>query len=250
MAPSPLEMKRINPQVLWDQDAAEEVEAKARRNRGTFASKIENAWIVSAVLVLIGAAYEWHAIRTRGFALDFNGFIFWALILGLALHGTPIRYVQAFSAGAKVIGPILLQFPIYGGIMGIIVQSGLGDLISGKIVAFATSTTLPFWSFISSCIVSLFVPSGGGQWAVQGPVVVSAALKLQGDPAMAAMGSAMGAQAASMIQPFWALPVLTLARLGIRDIMGYCVIAMTIGSLIYCSALLLAGADLVGITWR
>ena len=131
--------------------------------------------------------------------------IFIALMLGLILHWRPIRYVRAFNCGARTVGPILLQFPLYGGIMGMMTGTGLAAVISQAFVAFSTQDTLPFWSFVSSNIISLFVPSGGGHWAVQGPFMVPAAVDLNVDPAMTAMAIAMGEQTANMIQPFWAL---------------------------------------------
>src|SRR5205807_22549 len=118
-------------------------------------------------------------------------------------------------------GPILLQFPLYGGIMGIMTGTGLAGIIAASFVAFSTQHTLPFWSFVSSNIITLFVPSGGGHWAVQGPFMIPAAVKLHVGAAITAMGTAMGEETANMIQPFWALPILAIARLGIKDIMGY-----------------------------
>ncbi len=186
----------------------------------------------------MGAFYEWHTITTKGFSLDINGFIFIALMLGLIFHGTPIAYVRSFESGAKTVGPILLQFPLYGGIMGVMTDTGLAAVIAQSFVSFSTAHTLPFWSFISSNIITLFVPSGGGHWAVQGPFMVPAAVKLHADAAMTAMGTAMGEQTANMIQPFWALPILAIARLGIKDIMGYCVIALVISLVLYGGSLL------------
>ena len=122
--------------------------------------------------------------------------------------------------------------------MGIMTGTGLAALIAQRFVAFSTTQTLPFWSFISSNIISLFVPSGGGHWAVQGPFMVPAAVRLNVDPALTAMATAMGEQTANMIQPFWALPILAIARLGIKDIMGYCVIALLIGLAVFGGALL------------
>ena len=187
----------------------------------------------------MGVAYEWHMIRTKGFSLDINGFIFLSLMLGMAFHGRPIRYVRSFNAGAKTVGPILLQFPLYGGIMGIMTGTGLAAVIAQSFVAFSSGHTLAFWSFVSSNIISFFVPSGGGHWAVQGPFMIPAAVKLHADPAMTAMGTAMGEQTANMLQPFWALPILAIARLGIKDIMGYCVIALIIGLVLYGGSLLI-----------
>ena len=239
MGPEEGQMKKVDPALLIQQD---EVKENAGQDSGqgkrTFATVLENAWPITLLLVAMGAAYEWHAIRTRGFTLDINGFIFLAMMLGLLFHWRPIRYVRSFNAGAKTVGPVLLQFPLYGGIMGIIVHTGLAAVIAQSFVMFSTRTTLPFWSFISSNIISLFVPSGGGHWAVQGPFMIPAAVKLHVDPAMTAMGTAMGEATADMVQPFWALPILALTRMGIKDIMGYCVIALLIGLTLYGGSLL------------
>ena len=234
IGPSEQEMKRADPLMLARDD---EVPAPEPREK-TFATVLENAWILTLLLVAMGVAYQWNVIVTRGFSLDINGMIFIALMLGLILHWRPIRYVRAFNAAARTVGPILLQFPLYGGIMGMMTGTGLAAVISQAFVAFSTQDTLPFWSFISSNIISLFVPSGGGHWAVQGPFMIPAAVDLDVDPALTAMAVAMGEQTANMIQPFWALPILAIARLGIRDIMGYCVMALFVGLIVYGTALL------------
>jgi short-chain fatty acids transporter len=235
MGPEEKYMKKVDPEKLISQD---QIDEPVRRER-TFASALENSWIVTVLLVLMGVAYEWHMISTTGFSLDINGFIFLSLILGMAFHGRPIRYVRSFNTGAKTVGPILLQFPLYGGIMGIMTGTGLAAVIAQSFVAFSSGHTLAFWSFISSNLISFFVPSGGGHWAVQGPFMIPAALKLGADPAMTAMGTAMGEQTANMLQPFWALPILAIARLGIKDIMGYCVTALIIGLVLYGGSLLI-----------
>lgn len=235
MAPKEEDMKKIDPEVLIQQDKPAELPARPR----TFATMLEDAWIINLLLVLMGVLYEWNHISKHGFSLDINQFIFYMLMLGLLFHWTPIRYARTFNSSARTAGPILLQFPLYGGIMGIMTTTGLAGVIAQAFVSFSTQQTLPFWSFISSNIISLFVPSGGGHWAVQGPFMVPAALKLHVDPGMTAMATAMGEQTANMIQPFWALPILALARLGIKDIMGYGVIALVVGLIIYGGALLI-----------
>jgi short-chain fatty acids transporter len=234
MGPEPADMKRVDPELLIRQDAVPEPPPRPK----SFATVLEDAWILSLLLVLMGLYYEWHTIRTSGFHLDINGFIFIVLMLGLLFHWRPIRYVRAFEASARTVGPILLQFPLYGGIMGIMTGTGLAAVIAQHFVDFSSAKTLPFWSFIASNIISLFVPSGGGHWAVQGPFMVPAAVKLHVSAAMVAMATAMGEQTANMVQPFWALPILAIARLGIKDIMGYCVIALIIGLVLFGGALL------------
>lgn len=237
MEPEEIEMKKVDPDLLIRQDQVEG--PKNEKEEKTFATVLENSWIITVLLVLMGVTYEWYTISTKGFELDINGFIFFAMMLGLIFHWKPIRYVHAFNAGARTVGPILLQFPLYGGIMGIMTQTGLAAVIAQSFVSFSTQRTLPFWSFVSSNLISFFIPSGGGHWAVQGPFMIPAALKLHVDPAITAMGTAMGEQTANMIQPFWALPILAIARLGIKDIMGYCVIALIIGLVLYGGSLLI-----------
>ena len=234
IAPGEAEMKRVDPELLKRQDASPEPEPRPKN----FASVLENTPLFTLLLVAMGIAYQANIIVTRGFTLDINGMIFIALMLGLIFHWRPINYVRAFNRAARTVGPILLQFPLYGGIMGIMTGTGLAAVIAEAFVAFSTHRTLPFWSFISSNIISLFVPSGGGHWAVQGPFMVPAAVNLRVDPALTAMATAMGEQTANMIQPFWALPVLAIAGLGIKDIMGYCVMALLVGLVIYGGALL------------
>ena len=237
IAPAESEMKRVDPETLRGDDA---VTAPVPESRGVV-NRIENSPVLTLMLLGFGAFYQVNAISRRSFSLDINGMIFIALMLGLALHWRPIRYVRAFNRAARTVGPILLQFPLYGGIMGMMTATGLAAVIARAFVSFSTAHTLPFWSFVSSNIISLFVPSGGGHWAVQGPFMVPAAISLNADPALTAMATAMGEQTANMIQPFWALPVLAIAGLGIRDIMGYCVMAMMLGLVLYGGALLLFG---------
>ena len=235
MGPEETDMKKVDPQVLMRQDEVAHEGTRAR----TFATVLEDSWLLTVLLVLMGVVYEWHTIAAKGFHLDINGFIFIVLMLGLLFHWRPIRYVRAFESGARTVGPILLQFPLYGGIMGIMTGTGLAGIIAASFVAFSTQHTLPFWSFISSNIITLFVPSGGGHWAVQGPFMIPAAVKLHVGAAITAMGTAMGEETANMIQPFWALPILAIARLGIKDIMGYCVIGLIISLILFGGSLLI-----------
>ena len=118
-------------------------------------------------------------------------------------------------------------------------QSQLAKVMAGWFVAISTAQTLPFWSMISGGLINLFVPSGGGQWAVQGPVMIEAASELGADLPRVAMGVAIGDQWTNMIQPFWTIPALAIAGLGVRDIMGYTVIAFLWTGIIFAAGLLL-----------
>lgn len=200
----------------------------------TLASMLENAWPLNLVIAGLGA---WYYVA-HGFALDINGVIFLFLLLGLVLHWTPIAYVRAINDAARITGPLLIQYPLYGGIMGMMTGTGLAGVIATWFVSFSTAATLPFWSYIASIIISLFVPSGGGHWAVQGPFVVPAAAHLGASQAASAMAVAIGEEVANMIQPFWCLPILAIAGIGLRRVMAFTAMTFFIALVVFGASLL------------
>ena len=114
----------------------------------------------------------------------------------------------------------------------------LAKIISNFFVSVSTPTTFPMLTFLSAGIVNFFVPSGGGQWAVQGPIVMPAAAELGVEAGRAAMAIAWGDQWTNMIQPFWALPALGVAGLSAKDIMGYLVIVLLFTGVVACGGFL------------
>ena len=204
----------------------------------TLARRLERAWLLNLIIVVGGIAALGIGWAKTGFALDINSVIFLFFIAGLLLHWTPIAYVEAVNSAARVTGPLILQYPLYGGIMGVMTATGLADVISKAFVAFSNAHTLPFWNFVASMIISLFIPSGGGHWAVQGPFTVPAAAQLNVSQAATAMAVAMGEQVTNMIQPFWALPVLAIAGISMRRVMGFTVMSFFVGAIVFGMALL------------
>jgi short-chain fatty acids transporter len=146
------------------------------------------------------------------------------LTCGLFLHYSPSEYLGALKEAVGASRGILIQFPIYAGMMGMMGASGLVDIISKWFVSISTPHTFPLFTFLSAGLVNIFIPSGGGQWAVQGPIIMKAAEALGADKAQTIMAFAWGDAWTNQIQPFWALPLLGVAGLSARDIMGYCVI--------------------------
>jgi short-chain fatty acids transporter len=173
-------------------------------------------------------------------------------ITSALLHRTPIRFIRAFTGAAKVSGPLLLQYPLYGGLVGLLgyLPSHAGGakplqtLLAQAVVSGATQYTLPFLTFIGSLVISLFVPSGGGHWAVQGPIAVGSALAIgQHSPAylgLISMAVAVGEGVANMIQPFWLLPLLAIAKLNVRQVMGFTIVAFVIGLVVLGATTLIA----------
>ncbi len=150
------------------------------------------------------------------------------LALGLILHGSVRSYVSSAEDGAAGCAGIILQFPLYAGIMGMGVSSGLVAEFSSWIGSFATETTAPLVTFISAGVVNLFVPSGGGQWGIQGPIALSTGAEVGVRPGKMIMAVAYGDQLTNMLQPFWALPLLAITRVKAREIVGYTAVVMVV----------------------
>ena len=227
----------------YDPTLLEEEKVMERpREQWTTADKLENSRTVILLVCLAGFIYIIYHFSKRGFDLNLNIVNFIFLIVGMLLHGRPISYVRAIAEGTKGCAGIILQFPFYAGIMGMMNYSGLVAIIAGWFVAISNAATYPVWTYISACIINIFVPSGGGQWAVQGPVMVKAAQTLQLSIPKTVMAMAYGDQWTNLFQPFWALPLLGMTRLRVRDIMGYCIAIMFLGIPIYVILLLLLPA--------
>ena len=164
---------------------------------------------------------------------------FLMLGLGILFHGSFKNFTSAVVESITDISGILIQFPLYFGIMGIMSSSGMVTQISDFFVSFSTETTLPIVTFFSAGLVNVFVPSGGGQWVIQGPIVIESALKLGVPLNKAIMALAYGDQITNMLQPFWALPLLGITKLKAKEILPYTLFAMFVGSVIYIVGILL-----------
>ena len=241
MHPTPENTVTVDPKLLLDTEVP-----KNKFVSKTPAEWLENCPLLSLLTALFAILYLVYTFKTKGsitLSLNVVNLIF--LTLGIIFHGTPISYVNAITDAAKSAGGIILQFPFYAGIMGIMTATGptgqsLAGAISDFFVNISNQTTFPLFTFLSAGIVNFFVPSGGGQWAVQAPIVMPAGNALGVSPAVSAMAIAWGDAWTNMLQPFWALPALGIAGLGARDIMGYCAIVLIVtGIIIGCGFLFL-----------
>ena len=187
------------------------------------------SWLIGGLLL----AYLVLRLGFRGGSLDLGAVIMIFLSLGLLLHGTPVAYVRAFGKAATGAAGIILQFPFYAGIMGIITGIGasgvsLGNVLADGCIQISTPVTYPLLTFLCAALLNLFVPSGGGHWAIQAPIMFTAGADLGVDPGLTGTAIAWGDAWTNLIQPFWALPALAIAKLNAKDIMGYCLVDLLI----------------------
>ena len=205
----------------------------------TPADRMEHSKILWVIILLGGFVYIIYYFVQNGFTLGLNIVNMIFMFLGILLHGDLRRYVDAISDAASGAAGILLQFPFYAGIMGMMVAANeqgvsLAGVISEFFVSISNNVTFPMLSFLAAGVVNFFVPSGGGQWAVQGPIMMPAGAAMGIENGRTAMAIAWGDQWTNMIQPFWALPALGIAKLSARDIMGYLVIVTIFTGVVAC----------------
>ena len=194
--------------------------------------------IAFGIIVLVAFFYQYFGSITQNIITP-NMLNFFMFGLALILHGSFNSFLSALEEAIRGAAGILIQFPLYFGIMGIMRDSGMIIQISDFFVSIANETTLPLYTFFSAGLVNIFVPSGGGQWAVQGPVVIESALKLGIPLPKAIMALAYGDQVTNMLQPFWALPLLGITKLKAKEILPYTLLLMILGSAVFLLGLLI-----------
>jgi len=242
----PLAMYLLGTRLSAVETTIEPLKPKQETKVVTGAERLDNSRILSylfAGLLLFMAGYiAYSTITTKNNPLSFlnPNYINLSLFgLGILLHGNFTKYLNAIDDAISGASGILIQFPLYFGIMGIMTSSGLVYFFSNFFVEISTQTTYPLFTFLSAGIVNIFVPSGGGQWAVQGPIIIDAAQQMGISIEKSVMAMAYGDQLTNMIQPFWALPLLAITGLQAKDLLPYTLFLMMIGIIIFGGGLLI-----------
>jgi short-chain fatty acids transporter len=210
--------------IVPDDLAVDADDSSSNLTSDTFATRLEQArWLLWPV-VLLGGAYvaRFFWLSHQGLAaLNLNIVNLSFLLLGMALHGTPRRLMKAFQDATPAVWGVLLQFPFYAGIAGIVTKTHLSSSIAGFFVALSTKTTFPALIAVYSTFLGIFVPSGGSKWIIEAPYVMAAAHELRVHLGWMVAVYDLGEALANLLQPFWMLPVLGLFGLKARDVMGY-----------------------------
>ncbi|WP_394827421.1 short-chain fatty acid transporter [Pendulispora albinea] len=202
---------------------AESEEAKIRSTRP--GDWLEHSPLFAILLALLGFWYiVRHFANATGSplnALDFNTINLMLLMLALVLHWRPLSMVTAVRSGCTAASGVLLQYPFYGGIFGMIAFTGLSKTIAGWLVSASSTLLFPPIIALYSCVLGIFVPSGGSKWLIEAPYVIDAANQLHVNQGWMVVVYDLGEASANLLQPFWMLPTLAILGLRARDVMGY-----------------------------
>jgi short-chain fatty acids transporter len=232
--PAPEDAFIVDPAVLLEPEV---VEAKKTRKEKTPAERMETSLVFHVLICVMGWAYiVWH-FATKGFDVSVNILIMILLFAGLSLTKNLISYVRTISQVTSAAAGILLTFPFYAGIQAMMsIKNGanrsLAMVFSEMFVSISTARSYPLWTLLSAGFLNMFIPSGGGQWYIQGPIMLRAGDAIGANPIKTLTATSYGDQITNLIQPFWMLPALSIAKLKARDIMGFLTVAFLVGLVI------------------
>jgi short-chain fatty acids transporter len=200
---------------------------EAQRPTLTPGQYLEHSPILSWFVVALGgtyiARYFMQAAEPLN-ALNLNILNLAFLMVGFILHGTPARLMRAVQEATPAVWGVILQFPFYAGIAGIITATHLNEQVASLFVRISTPTTFPALVALYSAVLGVFVPSGGSKWVIEAPYVIAAAHTLKVHLGWVVASYDLGEALANLVQPFWMLPILGLFKLGARDVMGYTIV--------------------------
>ncbi|MEO8679507.1 MAG: TIGR00366 family protein [Vicinamibacterales bacterium] len=205
-------------------DLREADESAAADRAATPGQWLEHSPLLSWFVVAIGVAYlaRYFSAATDPLnAITLNILNLAFLILGCLLHRTPARLLRAVQQATPAVWGVLLQFPFYAGIAGVITSTHLNERLASLFVQASTATSFPPLVAIYSAVLGVFVPSGGSKWVIEAPYVIAAAHQLQVHLGWVVASYDLGEALANLVQPFWMLPMLGVLGLRARDVMGY-----------------------------
>lgn len=235
MMPKKEEQVLADPSLFAETEAVEKDEEKQDKYINDM---LDSSPILKYLLGLMGVVYVVYFFATGG-TLNLNVLIFTFIVLGILAHGSLIKYSHAMVQGASTAGGIILQYPFYAGILGIMEGSGLIHWISDMLLLASNYHNFELYCYFSSMIISIFVPSAGGHWVVQAPFMLPAAEKLGVETWKVAMGVAWGESIWNVVCPFWALPLLAIAKISIRDLIGFSMLLFIIGNIVAITGIML-----------
>jgi short-chain fatty acids transporter len=199
------------------------LEVKKLEERKTPAEWLEYAPVLTIVVGIFGLAYIEQVLAVKGplAALDLNTYNLLFLMTGLLLHWRPRSFVRAVNDSVPATAGVLIQFPFYGGIFGIITYSTLAAKLAHFFVSVSSANLYPILVSIYSALLGMFVPSGGSKWIIEAPYVLQAAKDLHVNLGWVVQIYNTSEALPNLINPFWMLPLLGLLKVKARDLIGY-----------------------------
>jgi short-chain fatty acids transporter len=184
---------------------------------------LEYSPLLSIVVGVFGLAYLATEVASKGASviLELNHYVFLFLVAGILLHWRPRSFVKSIAAAVPSVAGVLVQYPMYAGMVKMMTESGLASRMAHFFVDVSTQHTYPLLVGIYSAVLGLFVPSAGGKWLIEAPYMLQAAKELHVHLGWVVQTYNATEALANLVHPFWMLPLLGILGLKARDIVGY-----------------------------
>ena len=201
--------------------------ARSGGAKPAIADKIDNSRILGGIIALTGVVVVLSVFFREGLvALNLDNFNFGFVMIGLLLYASPTKYLQEFYDAVKGSAGVILLFPFYAGIIGIMTGTGLVDSMTTVLLSVANAETFPVVAWITGGILNVFVPSAGGEWTIIGGPMMMAGAELGIPHGQTIAAYAAGDAHTNLLNPFWAIPLLAITGLRARDMFGYAITMM------------------------
>ena len=225
-----------NEVIMYNPGVEEKVVAVKEEAEVTLADKMNGSRILMLIIGAAGLFVIGDSIMKKGImkSLDFNFVIFLFLTLNAFLYNTPKKFVDAFKDTMRSASEVMLQFPFYGGIMGMMMASGLGKVLADFLIRIASQDTIYMYSFLSAAFVNLFIPSQGGQWIVQGPILMEAGKAMNANLPLIMNAFVAGDEVTNLLQPLYVIPALALVGMKLKEVWGFMAFICTFWIVIAC----------------
>ena len=212
-----------NEVIMYNPGVEEKVVAVKEEAEVTLADKMNGSRVLMLIIGAAGLFVIGDSIMKKGImkSLDFNFVIFLFLTLNAFLYNTPKKFVDAFKYTMRSASEVMLQFPFYGGIMGMMMASGLGKVLADFLIRIASQDTIYMYSFLSAAFVNLFIPSQGGQWIVQGPILMEAGKAMNANLPLIMNAFVAGDEVTNLLQPLYVIPALALVGMKLKEVWGF-----------------------------
>jgi short-chain fatty acids transporter len=224
-----------------------EIQPVVEPERPTPGAWLEHTPILSWLVVALGVGYlvRYFSMTPEPLnAINLNIVNLSFLLAGFLLHRTPARLMHAVQAATPAVWGVILQFPFYAGIAGIITATHLNDRLADAFVSVSNARTFPGLVAVYSAVLGVFVPSGGSKWVIEAPYVMAAAHELKVHLGWVVAAYDLGEAVANLVQPFWMLPILGIFKLAARDVMGYTLVVFFVLTPLVLVLVTLLGATL------
>jgi short-chain fatty acids transporter len=208
--------------------AFEDVAAERATTLQTPADRAENSPILSVLIALLLFWFLAQQLRERGglAAVDLNNFNLAFVAFGLLLHWRPRSFLRAVGQAVPATAGVLIQFPFYGGIFGMIAKTEMSERLAKLFIEYSTKDSFPVVIAIYSACLDLFLPSGGGKWVVEAPYVMQAAKELGVHLGWTVQVYNVAESVPNLINPFWMLPLMGILGVKARDLAGYSILQL------------------------